>query len=239
MKKNDLDKNLDSHEVSTLMNKENQSESTPNYEEYPDLSPNPMLFLFERIFEFLVKKETDFYIFTEMELENIVKGFSKAHQQILWAHLDYLETEINVIDYRVVQENKGSRIYPIWLINSRLNYPLEVAGVFKSKSENVRIFKLKTRLIQDFINFFLIQPRSIRNINIEFQFGEFVLEFTTNMSLEEILIILKDIEEDPQMMETVNYIEKYTGDRIFGDWHKITDDENLISILNGESLKRN
>lgn len=229
------DKNLDSHEVSTLIIKENQSESTPNYEEYPDLSPNPMLFLFERIFEFLVKKETDFYIFTEEELENIVKGFSKSHQQILRVHLDFLATEYQVIDYRVVQDNKGSRIYPIWLIHTEFNFPLEFVGIFKSKRENARIFKLKANRIQDFMDFFRRQPRSIRNINIEYQFVDIVLEFTTNLSLEEILIILKDIEDDPLMMETVNYIEKYTGDRIFGDWHKITDDENLISILNGES----
>jgi hypothetical protein len=237
MRKNDYEKNFGSHKVSTLMNKENQSESTPNYEEYPDLTPNPMFFFFERIFEFLMKKETDFYIFTEKELENIVKGFSKAHQQILRVHLDYLETSNKLIDYRIVQDNKGSRIYPIWLIHSEY-YPLEFADVFKSKRENTRIFKMNTRLIEDFIKFFRIQPRSIRNINIEFRFRELVLEFTTNMSLDEILIILKDIEDDPLMMETVNYIEKYTGDRICGDWHKITDDENLISILNGESLKR-
>jgi hypothetical protein len=59
------------------------------------------------------------------------------------------------------------------------------------------------------------------------------------MSLMEILLILHGIEDGHVMMDTVNYIENYSGDRIYYDWQQITDDQNLISILNGESIKYN
>ena len=79
-------------------------------------------------------------------------------------------------------------------------------------------FKLRAECFQDVVEFINKVPKKVWQIKVEQEdfLPDMVFEFSSEMTLQEIILVLSKIQDGHVMMDTINPIEKYTGERRYG-----------------------
>lgn len=86
----------------------------------------------------------------------------------------------------------------------------------KTKPWKLTTYKMRAECAVD-VGRFLTHPNLICNLAIgcddDDGTGDVVVEFTSHRTLADLLAILRTVADGHVMVETLNYFEKYTGDR--------------------------
>lgn len=198
-----------------------------------DLANDLDYLLLKKIVEFFLKENTDFRIFSEDTFIDLFRDDTEIKNGSDGINLNSLEF-YDLVKVLYVSDEDENDYYVVWLKN--ISQYVDDWTTLKSYYETQKRtrFKFRAEYFHDVIEFFSDFPAKYWDVKIEQSdgFPDTDCEFTTYMSLKEVLLFLKGIVDSHVMMDTLNYSEDYTGERRYYEWGDITDDEELISILN-------
>jgi len=95
-------------------------------------------------------------------------------------------------------------------------------------------YKLRAESIFDFIDLLICYPGRIWRMKMEQETnqGDTVVEFSTFLTLKEILQYFQTCDDTEIMMDTISPIDKYTGLRRFIDWDNVDEiDDDFMSTF--------
>ena len=192
-----------------------------------ELENDPNYQLLKKLVEYSIKEYSDFHIFSNYELENFAADITEESNDEVEMLLIHLEDD-NFI--KVLFHEKKS-LTSIWIINLRSYLDEPNLNDWQLRQKNPQRFKFRAECVNDIIEFINAVPKPIWMVNLQQQdsFPDATFEFTCDLNLKEILFILYEIPDGHVMMDTLNPIENYTGDRKYINWACITIDDELIS----------
>jgi len=184
---------------------------------------------------FFLKENTDFSVFSESKFIDLFCDEFEDFDYIVGV-LDHLEF-YGLIKYSRVYGENGNHFYVVWLKDISEYVEDETALIPYYETLTEKSYKCKAKYIYEAFELIQESPKAIWDIKIE-QWGDnpdTECEFTTYMSLKEVLLLLISMVDGKTMMDTVDYSEAYTGECRLFEWGGIMDDDEIISILNAET----
>lgn len=168
-----------------------------------DLSKDPIFKIFKKMVKFFLKENTDFYVFSENLFCDLFCEVPVVEYNGL--DLDYLES-YELIKLIQVSDEDENGYYVVWLkdISQYVDDWTAIKSYYETQKRTR--FKFRAEWFHQVMEFFSDFPTKFWDVKIEQSDGlpDTDCEFTTYMSLKEVLLYLKSIVDSHVMMDTLN-----------------------------------